>query len=89
MASIIQPAFDLDLHGYSLIGRGPSATGAQRGWARDANLYFRCVVCGDLMCAAHDDYFHCRCGAMRLDIDAGRFGSRHGDENILVYRTNR
>ena len=38
------------------------------------------------MSAAHDDYFACRCGAMRLDIDAGRFGSRQGDENILVYR---
>jgi hypothetical protein len=39
------------------------------------------------MCAAHNDYFSSRCGAMRLDFDAGRFGSRHGDENILVYRT--
>ena len=34
----------------------------------------------------HVDYFTCSCGAMRLDPDAGRFGSSLGDLNILVYR---
>ena len=86
MMSAIQPAFKIELQGRGFLGRGPSATGSQRGWPRTADLYYRCAACGDLMCAAHDDYFSCRCGAMRLDIDAGRFGSRHGDENILVYR---
>jgi hypothetical protein len=86
MMSVIQPSFNVELQGYSVLGRGPSETGAQGGWPRTANLYYRCAACGDLMCADRDDYFSCRCGAMRLDIDAGRFGSRHGDENILVYR---
>jgi hypothetical protein len=38
------------------------------------------------MRADHDDYFTCTCGALHLDIDAGRFGSRFGDANILVYQ---
>ena len=40
------------------------------------------------MSADHDDYFNCECGAMHLDIGYGRFGSRFGDRNILVYRKN-
>jgi hypothetical protein len=87
MAEITQPFFKIELSGYRFLGRGPSVTGAQGGWARTKGLYYRCAVCGDMMCAAHDDYFSCRCGSMHLDIDAGRFGSRSGDENILVYRT--
>jgi hypothetical protein len=86
MAQIIQPSFNLELPRHTFLGRGPSASGGQRGWRRSGHLYYRCAVCGDLMCAAHDDYFDCRCGAMSLDIDAGRFGSNHGDDNILVYR---
>jgi len=39
-----------------------------------------------MMRADRDDDFGCECGAMRLDADAGRFGSRLGDENVLVYR---
>lgn len=38
------------------------------------------------MSADFNDYFNCDCGSMHLDIDAGRFGSWHGDENIIVYR---
>ena len=38
------------------------------------------------MPADHGDHYGCECGAMRLDIDSGRFGSQLGDENILVYR---
>jgi hypothetical protein len=38
------------------------------------------------MHASHEDYFHCECGAMFLDWDYGRFGSRLGDDAILVYR---
>jgi hypothetical protein len=30
--------------------------------------------------------FACGCGCMRLDADAGRFGSRLGDDNVLTYR---
>ena len=32
-----------------------------------------------------DDYYTCQCNAMHLDIDAGRFASNYGDENILRY----
>jgi hypothetical protein len=31
------------------------------------------------------DYFGCKCGAMFLDVDAGRFGSTLGDQSIQVY----
>jgi hypothetical protein len=34
----------------------------------------------------HASNYACDCGAMYLDADAGRFGSRLGDENVLVYR---
>jgi hypothetical protein len=38
------------------------------------------------MPADFNDYFTCTCGAMQLDIDAGRFGSQFGDKSIEVYR---
>ena len=38
------------------------------------------------MCAAWDDYFECKCKAMHLDVGAGRFGSKFGDQNILRYQ---
>jgi hypothetical protein len=38
------------------------------------------------MPASFNDYFNCECGAMHLDIDFGRFGSKYGDNNILVYQ---
>jgi hypothetical protein len=73
------------LPGYELLGCGPQATGSY-GWARSGDLIFRCAKCGTTMPSLHNDYFNCSCGAMHLDIDAGRFGSQHGDESILVYR---
>lgn len=77
----------VQLAGYRFLGRGPSATGAMDGgWARSADLFFRCAACGDLMCSTQRSYYSCRCSAMYVDADAFRFGSRHGDENILVYR---
>ena len=33
-----------------------------------------------------DDYFTCSCGAMYVDWDMFRFGSRLGDLGVLVYR---
>jgi hypothetical protein len=77
----IEPSFPYELAGYRYLGRGPSAT----GWSRSPTLAYRCLQCGDLMPADQADYFTCHCGAMHLDIDAGRFGSRLGDGNILVY----
>ena len=34
-----------------------------------------------------NEYYDCQCRAMYLDVGAGRFGSTHGDGNILVYET--
>jgi len=83
----IKPEFDIALEGYEYLGRGPDASNADKdGWSRDSNIAYRCVKCGDLMSADHDDYYNCQCGAVHLDIDYGRFGSNHGDQNILVYK---
>jgi len=38
------------------------------------------------MPASLDKNFGCACGAMRVDWDAFRFGSKFGDLGILVYR---
>ena len=81
--SPIEPEFSYDLNGYGYVGRGPGPGGA--GWTRSPSVAYRCVKCGDVMPADSSDFFACSCGAMRLDIDSGRFGSRLGDENILVY----
>lgn len=79
------PENGLDWPGAVLLGRGPGAAGSV-GWPRSGSLLYRCAACGDVMEASRDDYFRCQCGAMSLDIDGGRFGSRHGDRNVLVYR---
>ncbi|HEY9715600.1 MAG TPA: DUF3601 domain-containing protein [Chroococcales cyanobacterium] len=78
----IEPSFGYDLAGYVYMGRGPGGA----GWGRGGDLAYRCAACGDLMPADCNDYFDCRCKSMHLDIDAGRFGSNHGDQNILRYR---
>jgi hypothetical protein len=82
--SRIEPEFSYDRSGYDYIGRGPGGGGS--GWSRSPSVAYRCVKCGDVMRADCADFFACACGAMRLDIDSGRFGSRLGDENILVYK---
>lgn len=81
----IKPQFSLELEGFKFLGRGPEATGETMGWSRDAKFYYRCVKCGDSMNAAHNKYWSCSCKAVNLDKDMGRFGSWHGDINILVY----
>ncbi len=78
----IEPSFGYELDGYLYLGRG---TGGG-GWRRSKYFYYRCAICGDMMCGAMDDYFNCECKAMHLDIDAGRFGSDYGDRNILRYQ---
>ncbi len=67
--------------GYEFVQRGTT-----EGWSRSPDLLYVCEKCGAGMPADHDDYFDCSCGAMHLDIDAGRFGSRFGDNAILTYR---
>ncbi len=85
MREIIEPEFDLELKSFKYLGRGPRATGKKFGWSRNSKFHYRCVKCGDSMNAANNDYWNCKCGSMSLDKDAFRFGSWHGDMNILVY----
>lgn len=82
----IEPSFPVEIPGFTFLGRGPHCSGGGGGWSRSPDVLYRCAKCGDTMPGPHDDHFECRCGAMDLDRDAGRFGSRYGDENILVYR---
>ena len=71
-----------EIFGYAFVRRGTSRS----GWSRSPDLLYACERCGSSMPADFDDYFNCSCGAMHLDRDAGRFGSRFGDEAILTYR---
>jgi hypothetical protein len=77
----IEPSFQYEVDGFRYLGRG---TGGG-GWSRSPNFYYRCAKCGDMMQASFDDYYNCKCKAVHLDIDAGRFGSHYGDQNILRY----
>ena len=86
MPALLEPPAGLELVGFELLGRGPTATGAAGGWHTSDQLYFQCAACGDLMQSETREYFTCTCSAMRLDVDACRFGSTHGDLNILVYK---
>ena len=83
-ASAIEPAFDTNLPGLKFVGRGDSFA-SRSGWPSSARYAYRCARCGSVMPADSVEYFMCRCGAMFLDVDAGRFGSSLGDVNVLVY----
>jgi hypothetical protein len=72
--------------GYDYLGNGPGATGGRPGWTMRADLFARCVRCGDLVSLDPDEYGACRCGAIHKDCDAGRFGSSLGDDTIEIYR---
>jgi hypothetical protein len=69
---------------YTYLGNGPAATGGS-GWSMRADLYARCIRCGDFVSLDPTEYDHCGCGAIRKDIDAGRFGSSLGDDAIEIY----
>lgn len=84
MDDLLEPQSGLLVEGHDLLGRGPRAAGSS-GWSRDPQLAYRCARCGSMMPADHASNYACECGAMYLDVDAGRFGSRLGDENVLVY----
>lgn len=72
--------------GYEYLGNGPAATGGGLGWTMQAELFARCVRCGDLVSLDPDEYGDCRCGAIHKDRDAARFGSVLGDSAIEIYR---
>jgi hypothetical protein len=82
---MMEPEFPYELDGYKFVGRGPGKS----GWSTSPDLIYRCVKCGDWMRANGSEYFHCKCGAMSLDVDYGRFGSSLGDKNILTYEKTR
>lgn len=85
MHEIINPNFNIETEGYKYLGRGPSSVAGALGWRTKNGIYYRCVNCGSFMQASTVDDFRCKCGAMSLDLGFGRFGSRYGDDNILVY----
>jgi hypothetical protein len=80
----------LERRGWSYLGMGPRATGGAYGWRMAADLWLRCTVCGGLVPAEPErPPFRCACGDVGKDPDAGRVGSRRGDETIEVYRRPR
>ena len=69
-----------------LLGHGPAATGPGGGWSMAADLMFQCTACEGFLPADPTESGRCACGAMSKDADAGRLGSRLGDQAIAVYR---
>ena len=86
ISNLIEPKFNIELDGYEYRGRGPKATGSTEGWQRNDSLFFRCAECGSMMKSTTNEYYSCECGAMYVDVEYHRFGSNHGDQNILVYQ---
>ncbi|MCX6368568.1 MAG: hypothetical protein NTX57_17950 [Armatimonadetes bacterium] len=43
---------------------------------------------GEIWTEYLSDSKQCACGAMYIDVDAGRFGSCDGDQTVLVYQKN-
>jgi len=85
MTEIIEPKFKIEINGLKFLGRGPKSSCTEDGWSRSKNIIYKCVECGSEMSASHNDYWNCKCRAVHLDVHAGRFGSKYGDQNILVY----
>jgi hypothetical protein len=82
MNEIIKPTLDLEIKRLEFLGRGSQ----HNGRSRNSNLIYKCVKCGGEMQASFSDYWNCTCGAVSLDYDTGRFGSKYGDINVLTYR---
>jgi len=84
---IIKPKFDIEIEEYTFLGRGPEATGEETGWQRLNDIFFRCIECGDMLQSTTNEDYQCQCGSMCIDADYHRFGSDHGDINVLVYES--
>lgn len=75
-----------DSNTLELLGHGPGATGSGGGWRMAKELVFQCTACGSFLEADPAESGRCTCGALSMDADAGRIGSRLGDQAIAVYR---
>ncbi|MEP5338963.1 MAG: hypothetical protein ABJL44_19420 [Algibacter sp.] len=84
----INPKFNLDIEGMTFLGRGSKVFGNEKGRSRSENIIYKCVECGSEMNVSHNDYWNCKCGAIHLNFDAGRFGSNYGDDYIKSEKTN-
>ena len=71
--------------GYELLGHGPSATGPGPGWRMRADLFAKCLLCGEMVSLDPDETATCSCGSISKDADAGRFSSSVGD-GLAIYR---
>lgn len=76
----------ISMDGYELLGHGPSATGPGTGWRMRADLFAKCVDCGDMLSLDPNETARCSCGSLSKDADTGRFGSIVGDGGIAIYR---
>lgn len=70
-------------------GSGPGATGGGLGWSMTNNLLARCRTCGEYLSLDPNETASCFCGDLNKDADAGRFGSRLGDDAIDIYEPRR
>jgi len=50
-----------------------------------ADLFAKCLHCGDMFSLDPDETARCSCGSIYKDADAGR-GSSVGDEGLAIYR---
>ena len=76
----------MELLGYRFLGWGPRATAPGGGWHVAKDYFARCGRCGDLMLLWADQSEQCSCGALYKDVEAGRFGSKDGDDSIAIYQ---
>lgn len=76
----------VELPGYQFLGWGPRATSGGAGWHLAPDYFGRCRACGGMLRLWDDQSEQCPCGRLYKDVEAGRFGSRDGDDSIAVYR---
>ena len=83
---LIDSKFKIEIKGLYYLGRGSNPLGGKYpGWSTSRYFVYRCANCGSTMKANYKEYWNCKCKAIHLDVDACRFGSNYGDDNILVY----
>lgn len=62
---------------------------ATSGYPAGEALFYECGVCGDVLNSEPPDSEVCTCGNLYIDVDAGRMGSRRGDEALTLLRAER